>query len=699
MADISLLFDVAGGGNINGESGQKINNQLTAIIGQINANPFSIKVKLDQNSITQINNQLTNLRQNIERTFDLSTVNFNPSNINNVISLIGAQINNLLTGINNNGNNNGHSGGRRGGGGNNGNNLYNRFLDRYREMHSLLSSNTSFAATRAYEDLNVVLEEFENQLYTTNGNVRMLNNSISLSDDAANGYLDEATRQIRVFRAEIEDAGHSGVSLKKIYNLISSTRKTLHGTLGGSQATKIEIETEISQIESAVRDFERSVANNDPAASLENSFRAFGINGVESVRRVEEAVSRLKVESERDGLAPNSLGNLMKIAKSGRALLNSNTKASGLNNYQEFDRLISDFEENIDAARNAGLGLNRVLSNIPVSQIRSAADQMRSLEQEIEAAGLKGKAVIPKPAELLAGKTDELNAIFVRINRLKKRIEKDLSYTSAKHGKSKNEYKIIDGLVGDVEAFERDIGTFTKDGAINKIKALEKTLSDAEVVFDKNNEKSKTFADRIKTITKRFSEWFSVTHLITQAYQMLRRMVTAVVDIDSAMTELKKVTNETAARYDSFLRNAAVRAKNLGAALSDTVRATADFARLGYSIDEAEKMADAAIIYKNVGDGIQDINTASESIIATMQAFGVKANEVMTIVDKFNEVGNNFAVSSSGIGDALLRSAAAMHSAGNTIDETIALVAAANTIVQNPETVGGCSPNHTVMCV
>lgn len=49
---------------------------------------------------------------------------------------------------------------------------------------------------------------------------------------------------------------------------------------------------------------------------------------------------------------------------------------------------------------------------------------------------------------------------------------------------------------------------------------------------------------------------------------------------------------------------------------------------------------------------------------------------------------NKFAISSGGVGDALLRSAAAMKSAGNTIDETVALVAAANTVVQNPETVG-----------
>lgn len=112
------------------------------------------------------------------------------------------------------------------------------------------------------------------------------------------------------------------------------------------------------------------------------------------------------------------------------------------------------------------------------------------------------------------------------------------------------------------------------------------------------------------------------------------------------------------------------------------------FARLGYGIDEASNLADTAIIYKNIGDGISDITEASESIISTMQAFKIETADAMSIVDKFNEVGNKYAISSAGIGEAMQRSAAAMASANNTIEETIALITAANTVVQNPESVG-----------
>ena len=49
---------------------------------------------------------------------------------------------------------------------------------------------------------------------------------------------------------------------------------------------------------------------------------------------------------------------------------------------------------------------------------------------------------------------------------------------------------------------------------------------------------------------------------------------------------------------------------------------------------------------------------------------------------------NNFAIDSKGIGDALQRSASALVEGGNSIDETIALVTAANSVIQNPEQVG-----------
>ena len=49
---------------------------------------------------------------------------------------------------------------------------------------------------------------------------------------------------------------------------------------------------------------------------------------------------------------------------------------------------------------------------------------------------------------------------------------------------------------------------------------------------------------------------------------------------------------------------------------------------------------------------------------------------------------NNYAITSAGIGEAMQRSASALNEAGNTFEESTALITAANSVIQNPEQVG-----------
>ena len=60
----------------------------------------------------------------------------------------------------------------------------------------------------------------------------------------------------------------------------------------------------------------------------------------------------------------------------------------------------------------------------------------------------------------------------------------------------------------------------------------------------------------------------------------------------------------------------------------------------------------------------------------------------MQIVDKFNEVANNYASSAGDVGEITKRSAAAMKVAGADIDKTIALGVTANEVVQDADVVG-----------
>lgn len=150
----------------------------------------------------------------------------------------------------------------------------------------------------------------------------------------------------------------------------------------------------------------------------------------------------------------------------------------------------------------------------------------------------------------------------------------------------------------------------------------------------------KTFSDSVMDAYRRFGGWSIITNSLGHAVYAVKEMITNVVNLDTAMTELKKVTDETDATYEHFFTGAADRAREIGATVTDTITATADFARLGYDIDQASALADAALVYKNVGDGIENISDASDSIISTMMAFeDLEGRDPMRIVDAFNELG------------------------------------------------------------
>lgn len=188
------------------------------------------------------------------------------------------------------------------------------------------------------------------------------------------------------------------------------------------------------------------------------------------------------------------------------------------------------------------------------------------------------------------------------------------------------------------------------------------------------------FVDRLKYLASFF--------LTTAIYAGAQKIYQSVLDIDTAMTELRKVTDATEAKYIQFMDGAIERANRLGTSVKEVVQASSDYARLGYTIDEASELADSAIIYKNVGDGLSGIDQATEHLISTMKAFGIEAGDAMRIVDVFNEVANNFPTSAADIGEGLRRSAASLSAAGNSLEESVAIFTASQAIAQDADTVG-----------
>lgn len=182
----------------------------------------------------------------------------------------------------------------------------------------------------------------------------------------------------------------------------------------------------------------------------------------------------------------------------------------------------------------------------------------------------------------------------------------------------------------------------------------------------------KTAWGEIKRGFQQIGQFVGTYGVWQQAVDGLRDMLNNVREIDSAMTSLYKVTDETDAKYEQFLTNASKHAQELGRSISGYIEQAADWAKLGFSIDESEELAKSSSIYANVGE--VDDATAVSDMITAMKSFSIQASDSMSIIDSFNALGNQFAVSSADLGEGLSNAASSLALAGNDINQSLAMI-------------------------
>lgn len=186
---------------------------------------------------------------------------------------------------------------------------------------------------------------------------------------------------------------------------------------------------------------------------------------------------------------------------------------------------------------------------------------------------------------------------------------------------------------------------------------------------------------------KNIAQFAGVYRIIMMIPQALKSMVNEVRVVDAELTTIRKITSASDGEISQMFESATKSAKEYGLAISDVIKAQADQIRLGYNMTEAKKLADVTAIFQQVGDNMTQ-ESASTALISSMKGFGLNVESAMHIVDAFNNVADHMPIATDQMAEALSRSASSMHAAGNTMEQTMALITAANSVVQNPERVG-----------
>lgn len=200
--------------------------------------------------------------------------------------------------------------------------------------------------------------------------------------------------------------------------------------------------------------------------------------------------------------------------------------------------------------------------------------------------------------------------------------------------------------------------------------------------------KGKSFGSTIKGAFQSISRYVGVSTLIYAAFNAIKNGIKDVVDLDTALVDLQKTTDANEAQLRNFYYTANETAKALGSTTKEVIQAAADWSRLGYSIKDAQTMAETSSIFASISPGM-DISMATDGLVSAMKAFDIEAEDALDgIASKINAIGNTQAVDNQDIVNVLTRSSAAMKEANNTLEETIALGTAATEITRDAEAVG-----------
>ena len=240
------------------------------------------------------------------------------------------------------------------------------------------------------------------------------------------------------------------------------------------------------------------------------------------------------------------------------------------------------------------------------------------------------------------------------------------------------------------------LGDPKSGGADKTAKDLDKIGKSA-----KNATKELTFMEKVmKVLTGRseslgwaiggnflkFASWGAMAGIFYGITNSIGEAISYVSELDQAYTNLAITTDYTNDQILEVDKSVSGLTDKLGKLKTEVINAITEFARAGYSLQDSFILAEQAIIFSNIGQ--MDVAKSTEILVAGLKAYRMEAEEASRITDVLFEVARKASIDPEGIGEAFLRSANTFYEAGATLEESAALIAAANESIQDPAKIG-----------
>lgn len=197
------------------------------------------------------------------------------------------------------------------------------------------------------------------------------------------------------------------------------------------------------------------------------------------------------------------------------------------------------------------------------------------------------------------------------------------------------------------------------------------------------NSLNDSFLDKMKNYAQAFIGFQGLDALRQSAVDFVDTMKS----VESRMSEISRIMEDGTIDVQNYRDEIIQLGYDYSRTFDEVSTVTLNFARAGYNAQESLAMTEKSLLALNTAE--LDANEATDGLISIMAQWGLntgtateKAQKLESIIDKINKTADNFPVSSEGLLQALQRTSQGFNLAGASIDETIALIVAAETAAQ-----------------
>lgn len=221
--------------------------------------------------------------------------------------------------------------------------------------------------------------------------------------------------------------------------------------------------------------------------------------------------------------------------------------------------------------------------------------------------------------------------------------------------------------------------------ASGSLKNLRANYAQTRNETDKLTNSTNVLGDTFSHIVGKITVWQVVNAAVAKVKRSFTEAIDTMKQVDTEMTAIQKVTGNTAAEMEKLGNTAYEAASKYGVAVTDYLESVGTFAKAGYK-DMSEDMAELATKTQLVGDVTSSI--ANQFILSADAAFKFEGNvtALNTVLDKANEIENNYATSIQKMAEGFPIVANVASMANMSIDELMAALGTITAVTQESGT-------------